>query len=432
VRRLVLLLPLLGPPAAMAQEQPELLLRLTLSPQQPVAVKQRVTVTLTALTPVRFVDPPRWPDLAITGGRAVVLPEADTVPGTERVGGASYAALQRSYALFPASPGEIVLAPVEMHLRVGGAAGQPVEASAATAPVRLAAQLPPGIEDVARLVVSPAFRLESSTEGAEGTVRVGQAVTRRLRMVAEDSTAMLLPPDPWGAPAGLRVYADPPVLQDRTERGTLHAERRESAAYVPQRPGPVELPGFAVQWFNPSRGTLQSLTVPPVRFTALPAAEAASPARRRGPALLAALAAGLLAIGALGWWLARRRGRRPPSPLAALALACRADDGQAAMTALYRWAETHSPHGEERGVAGLAERAGVPALATEAAALEARLYGGAPGPAWRGAALLAAARQAERRLRHPTRAGGTTASLPPLNPSGAASAPRLAEPRWAR
>ena len=85
-----------------------------LAPQVRVWIGQRVTVTLTAMTPVRFVEPPCWPELVAAQGRIVVVPEATTVPGTERVGGESYAALQRSYRSFPPRQAALVLAPIRM------------------------------------------------------------------------------------------------------------------------------------------------------------------------------------------------------------------------------------------------------------------------------------------------------------------------------
>ena len=99
---------------------PPFLLRIAVAPTGPVWVGQRIAVTLTALTPVRFVDPPSWPDLAATQGRMILLPEGNTVPGTDRVDGEDYAALQHTYSVFAAEAGPIVIAPVEMALRVGG------------------------------------------------------------------------------------------------------------------------------------------------------------------------------------------------------------------------------------------------------------------------------------------------------------------------
>ena len=162
MRRLALASLLLAMPAR-AQDPAPFLLRLAVSPDGPVWVGQRVTVTLTAMTPVRFVEPPSWPDLAASQGRIIVVPEATTVPGTERVGGESYAALQHSVSLFPAAEGALVLAPIRMSVRVGGADGQQVEAEATTVQTRIAVRVPAGVTDLTRLVVAPSFETTAGT-----------------------------------------------------------------------------------------------------------------------------------------------------------------------------------------------------------------------------------------------------------------------------
>lgn len=431
MRHVLPLLALLLAERAEAQEPAPFLLRVAVAPEGPVWFGQRVTVTLTAMTPVRFVETPRWPDLTPSQGRAIVLSEATTVPGTERVNGESYAALQRTYTLFPAADGPLVLAPLRMTVRVAGADGQPVEASAKTAESRIEARLPDGVTDPARLVVAPSFRLNTGTEGDLSQVRIGDAVIRTLRMEADDTTAMLLPPALWGSPEGVRVYPDPPVIRDRSDRGVLHAERIERAAFVPQRAGAIELPGFGLTWLDPRSGRVQPMEVPPLRIQVLPAVAtdeaqaAASPFGWRLTAL-----AGLVVAAGLLWWTAMRRRHPEPAPLAALARACRAGDARAALNALYRWCDARALPGQEPTIAALAARAGGEALVREAAALERHLFG--DGARWNGAALLHAARRAERMLQADV-ARRTTDPLPPLNPGRFASPPpRLAQPRWIR
>ncbi|MFC3127192.1 hypothetical protein ACFOD4_19160 [Pseudoroseomonas globiformis] len=428
----VLALLFLLPAKAPAQQNEPLLLRIAVSPEGLVSVNQRVTVTLTVMTPVRFVDPPQWPDLSVTGGKAVILPEATTLPGTERVGGESYAALQRNYALFPATPGSLTVNPFTMTLRVGGPDGQPVEAKATTRSLEITSRIPPGITDITRLVVAPNFQLSSSLEGARSDIQVGQAVTRHLHMEADGTTAMLLPPVIWGAVDGVRIYPDPPALQDHAERGQLHAVRNESAAFVPQRPGDIVLPGFTVDWLEPATGRLQKLSIEPIRLTVLSALPTTGVAHRVPSWWAWLLPLVLLPGGALWWWW-RRRAARGPDPVDALAAACRADDARAAAVALYRWADARLPPGGERQVARLADLAGTPELAQEADALGAQIYGAAAAGAWQGAPLLAAARKADSTLHHPqARPSRGTTTLPPLNPLQHAPAARLTQPRWAR
>ena len=109
IHAVLALLVLLAAIPATAQDAQPLRLRLTLDHRGEIWVGQRVTVTLTVMTPARFVGAIAWPELTASQGRIIVLPEADTLPGTERVGSESYVALTRSYTVFPATPGEVVL-----------------------------------------------------------------------------------------------------------------------------------------------------------------------------------------------------------------------------------------------------------------------------------------------------------------------------------
>lgn len=416
--------------AAHAQDAAPLLLRMKVEQQGPVWVGQRVTVTVTAMTPVRFVDPIAWPDITAREGRIIVLPEAATVPGTERVGGESYAALVRSYSVFPATPGDLVLAPLTVRVRVGGGDGQPVAATASTEPARLSARVPPGVTDLRRLVVAPSFSLRAGTEG-QITLHVGEAVTRTVRMQADGTAAMMLPPAIWPTPDGVRVYPDPPELQDHTDRGELRAVRNERASFVPQRAGDIELPGYAVSWLDPRQGQVRQVTVPPLRLHVLPAAEGPARARHLPWQAVAAAAAAVLAIAGGIWWLLRRHRHAATDALDELVAACRTGDPRRTLRALYRWADSTMPGGGERTLARLARAAGTPELDAEARRLEALLYGNGAG--WDGEALIAAAQAADRTLRRHRGGPAGVGALPPLNPPPfPAPPPRLTQPRWAR
>jgi hypothetical protein len=434
----LLLALLLAPAMAAAQPSPLLLLRVTISPQGPVWIGQRVTVTMTAMTAVRFAAPPRFPDLA-PRGRAVVLPEASTIPGTERLGGESFAALQHSIDLFPSEAGDLPLPGVRLQARVGGADGRPVEATATAPELRIPVRpAPSGVADLSRLAVAPVLRLTASTDRAPEELHVGEAITRTVRMEAEDTAAMLLPPVLWGNPEGVSIYPAPPSLEDRTDRGVLRASRVERAAYVPQRSGPVELPGFSLFWLDPRNGEVQELRVEPIRFDALPPTQQAARPRRPGPWIATGAAVAFLAGTAFLAWR-RRLFRRAADPereaLAALTAACRAGDAKGAMAALFHWSDLVLPQSGERGLACLAALACSPALAAEAGALERHLYGGGAPVAWNPGNLLKAVRRARRHLRRPgEQRRYRLAALPELNPVGQRPppTPRVVLRHWAR
>lgn len=374
------------------------MLRLEVSPHGPAWIGQRVTATLTAITPVRFAAPPTFPDL-VPQGRAVVLPEGTTVPGTERVGGASFAALQHSYELFPAQAGTLVLPRLRMAARIGDGS----EAAAEVGGLRIEVRAPPGAPDLSRLVVAPDFRVTASTDRAPEGLRAGEAITRSLRLEARDTAAMLLPVALWGRPGGVAVYPEPPRLQDRSDRGELRATREERAAYVPQGPGPVELPGFSFAWFEPGAGRMREVRVDPIRFVALPAAETAQPRSH----VLYWLAGCLLILVLASLASIYRRWHLPAERVAFAALrdACRAAEPRPAFAALCRW----------RGTLPAPPRTA--SLQAETRLLKDRLYGRTPPASpWRGERLLRAARRARHALGHRRPTSRHDPPLPSLNP----------------
>jgi hypothetical protein len=450
MRHGLILCGILAAPAAWAQEAPPLLgLRVMASPTGPIWLGQHVGVTAILRTQNRFGSPPAFPEPLVTG-RAVVLPNGTTTPGSEREGGISYVLLQHRYDVFPLQAGVLEFAALRMAVPVAGADGGILQAEASSEALRIEIRLPPGTLDPARVATTPALRLDTRMEGDPTRVAVGDAITRHVVLNAQDTAAMLLPAMPWAAPDGMRVYSDPPRLSDTADRGVLSATREDSAAFVPQRPGRYQLPGASFQWFNPASGQMRQIEVPALTVEAVPAPVEASGAPRRLllPGLVVLLA-GAAAWLANGRGVFRRLGRywRRPAPAEAQAFkalrkACRQNQPQAACAALMRWSALAMPAGERPTLRQLSRLSATPELEVEGGRLMAHCFA-APhrraegletaAPPWTGHALLAAVRTARSYLRLPRQGFRATPGLPPLNPGGGPPpTPRVALPRWAR
>jgi len=451
-RHLILCAILACPASALAQEAPLLGLRVIVAPTGPIWLGQHVGVTAILRTPTRFATPPLFPEPALRG-RAVVLPNGSTTPGSERESGTSYVLLQHRYDVFPLQAGSLDFPALRMELPVAGADGAVQRASATSGLLRIEVRLPPGTQDPAMLVTAPSLRLDAGMDGDPTRVMVGEAITRRVMLTASDTSAMLLPPMPWAAPDGMRVYPNPPRLSDSSDRGVLSAVREDSAAFVPQRPGRYRLPAASFQWFNPQDSQMRRIDVPALVVEAIAAAPAPPPPRRWSGAALLALA--VLAGGTatclayrhrLGAWLARHRpGRATPESQAFsdLLRACRQDQAPQACAALLRWSVLAIPAGERPTLRHLACLSTTPELETEGARLADHCFArpraqdekpdGITPPPWSGHDLLAAARRARRRLHATPRSFPTRRSLPPLNPESTPPlAPRVTLPGWAR
>jgi hypothetical protein len=405
---------------AQTPEPPGLGLRIIVSPSGPAWVGQHVAVTVIARTPVRFAGPVVFPELATTG-RSVVLPNGASTPGVERDGNRTFAVVQHRYDVFPLEAGPVVINPLALVVPVADEHGAVSPQTARTNVLPLSVRLPPNAGDLSRLVTSPHAQLSVTTDGDAANLQVGQALNRTVTISAQDSASMLLPPMPWTAPEGVRLYADPPELIDGTDRGVLAARRIDRAAFVPQTPGRYSIPGATMQWFNPATGATTTLIVPSLTVTAIPAHTA--PPASWGADL--AIAAAVLLIMCGGGWLIMRRSRRPASPellsYRALCEACRAGDPTRAAQAFYRWTAMAGGRGTPRTAAGIAEASGTPSLATQAALLAEQRFGrGSVNPAWTGNGLRCAVRAARRGLHRRYRRGAPPPSdaLPDLNPPG--------------
>jgi hypothetical protein len=221
-------------------------------------------------------------------------------------------------------------------------------------------------------------------------------------------------------PPGIRQYADQPELaHDVTPEG-FKSRRTVGMAVIAQTPGSIKLPKLELPWWNVKTQAWEIASLPERAFTVTPSAETAAaaataetatvvaqaPAPRNAfwPIVSAVLALGWLAT-ALAWWrsiAARRdpaRGVRAAARTGARAqqserklrreidAACAAGDADAARRALLDWAAVRfsSP---PRSLGALASELPKPA-ANEILALEAHIYGAAPGR-WDGRALVAA------------------------------------------
>ncbi|HUD42086.1 MAG TPA: BatD family protein [Dokdonella sp.] len=205
-------------------------------------------------------------------------------------------------------------------------------------------------------------------------VRVGDPVTRTVRMKAQGLGYEQLPELDFPPLAGAEIYPDKSQVVTRDDGTWLFGERVRKFAVVPTQPGRLELPEIRLRWWNTATGE-EAIAVLPARVVqvlpaaanaaAPPAAGAAAPALpapadappppttapvetplpslRLWQALAAAGFALWLATLALWAWRSRRRGgaRAVPGPN---------EDGSAARSRFLRAAALGELAGAERSL----------------------------------------------------------------------------------
>lgn len=98
-------------------------------------------------------------------------------------------------------------------------------------------------------------------------LHAGDSIERRITVTATKMQAMLIPPLPLEAPAGLRIYPEEPVVQDqKTDRGDfVYGRRTESAKYFIQKEGDYTLPAIQLKWWNLSTNRLVTTVLPEIQ-----------------------------------------------------------------------------------------------------------------------------------------------------------------------
>lgn len=360
--------------------------------------------------------------------------------------GRRYRVLERRYAVFPQSSGRLLIGPLQFQGRIGRETfslfdpfgPQPRMIVRQSAPVSLVVQGIPA--DHAAPYWLPARQLQLVEEWAPEPpqFRVGEPVTRTLRLSADGLSASQLPDFDVAHPPELKSYPDQPSLNDSTTATGVVGNREQKIALIPSAPGDYLLPAIRIPWWNTQRGTVEYAELPERHVRVLPAAAgagaavapvAASTAVTAGSAddaaavvtaapdsvwrlLSLALAAGWL-LTLWFWFRARRGGGGAASQQAridsarraarAVREACAGHSAERARDALLRWAALCWPHAPPRSIGELAGRCDGE-LGAELRRLNAALYARA-AEAWNGAALREAferaAPRAEQRLATP-------------------------------
>lgn len=372
---------------------------------------------------------------------AVVQPLGDFREYVAQRNGRNYRVYERSFALLPERSGELVLPGLALRGRLVDdsrslSRGRLVEAR--SEPITLNVRPQPGDYGGTHWLPSP--ELELTEQWSSEAFRVGEPVTRTLRLSARGLDAGQLPelavPDlDWA-----RVYPDQPETETRHDGSWLESRWEQRQALVPNAAGEFELPALRLVWWDTDAGRERVAELPARTITVSPATATVEPpppidppserpetvfvetgAARFWPWLSAALS-GLWLLTLLGWWRERRR-RSPSAPTTEspprarvarteLRDACRNGDRQAAARALLDWARAEWPDAPPTSLGALATR--MPHARAAILHLDRALY--AAGTAdWRGADLWRTVRAGLREDAPGGRAAPDSA-LPPLYP----------------
>jgi len=287
--------------------------------------------------------------------------------------GRRFVVTERKYAVFPQQRGPLTIAALRFDGQVMGGGsmffnrmGQVVR--------RFSNPVTVMVEGVAAAWHGgnwlPATAVNLTQTLSDGPYKVGEPITRQIRLHAVGLTAAQLAPILDGVlPDGLKRYPDQPQTNDSKSAAGVLGVRSEKVALIPLHGGSFILPGVDVAWWNVTTGKIEETSIPPrtIRVQAVvaagghPQAAASSPLPSSQTVLpadhgvmagwqWASLLLLLLWLGTLGlWWRSRRCvGNQAAAVVVAqgddqqalrqqIIAACRSDDDAQLIQLLSRW-----------------------------------------------------------------------------------------------
>ncbi|MBF0137394.1 MAG: protein BatD [Magnetococcales bacterium] len=234
---------------------------------------------------------------------AVVERLGEDRASTTEIKGRTYEVMERRYAVFPQKSGPLTLPGLvfQGQMRVARSAGRDPGGTgpfandpffqnffgrdpfagllAATRPVKLRSEpiqldVRPRPAEFVGPWWLPAAQITLSEEGLHDPVqiRVGDPLTRTVRLHAKGLAATQLPEIAKPRLDGVNIYPDQPVIQSQPKGKWILGEREEKWAMVATRPGTYTLPAIDIPWWDVTEERAKVAQLPSRTLTVLPAA----------------------------------------------------------------------------------------------------------------------------------------------------------------
>ncbi len=330
-----------------------------IEPVEGIVARQQVNLQIEVSTDKWFSGGTRIGHFEIKD--AIVLQrEQFALNSTRQDAGVTWTVQQWTLVVYPQRSGSFEIPSIPLKLSIAGENLEVITGKTETQPMTFSAELPEALQDKQDWVATTDFEVNDSFDKSLEGLKPGDALKRSIIMSASNLPAMMLPKMVTTSIAGIAIYAKPPVLADKVNRGDYLAERTQEITYVFERPGEYELPAASFYWWNLETRSVETVTLPmqALVIVGVPG-QSAGESAALPPGLYDKLKSNwsmilqtglivvlLFAVLWLAWrWVAtfKRKdssSRAPPSNswlLKQAIRACRQNNQQQALNYLYRW-----------------------------------------------------------------------------------------------
>lgn len=252
------------------QDDDDLFLDVSVTPDKPV-IQSQVLYTLKLYRKIDLAKASlSEPEL----NDAVIEKLGDDNNYTTQVSGVTYMVIERKYAIFPQKSGVMTIKPLVLTADVISRGRQNpnaffnsqmtqrriVKSNAITLNVQ-----PMPSTFSGHWLAADHVELTQTWSDDVSQMKVGEPLTRTLKLVANGSTVGQLPElNTAKVDAQLKAYNDQPVLQETKQSEGLMAIREEKIALIPSKAGDFTLPAIHIAWFNTKTQRMESADLPQI------------------------------------------------------------------------------------------------------------------------------------------------------------------------
>jgi hypothetical protein len=192
--------------------------------------------------------------------------QADSL--TLNIDGSTWFGLRLTYLISPTAPGQYDIPALPFSLSLGQATG-PISVSTPALSFTVSGAAKAGNQS--QQLVASQVRMSQQFEQSADPLKVGDRLTRHIRIEADGAQAMLIPPLEFSDIAGLKRYPQPPTVSTLSNgRGSIDGGVRvDSVSYVVEQAGDYSLPAIELHWWSSKSQSEQTSRVPAIEFEAL-------------------------------------------------------------------------------------------------------------------------------------------------------------------
>jgi hypothetical protein len=234
--------------AITASAQPaSVIVRTSIQPRAGAIIGQQLSLFVDVLFPGTMPHPPRV-TVPEPPGAQVFRFESQATTITDQIGGQGYIGQRFEFGIYPRRGGKLAIPPPLVTLL--GAGDAPV-GSAIGQGLDVDITVPNGIDASGSVIATTGLSLDQHwAPNARSTMKPGEALVRTITREAPGMPGLAMPDLAFTAPAGIRVYVDNPIIEDRKDRGQITGKRIDRATYVFEAAGRYELPKIMQPWWD--------------------------------------------------------------------------------------------------------------------------------------------------------------------------------------